>query len=154
MWSVEQYNKFKADRERPVDDLLSPIKPEEFDEVLDLGCGTGAVTQKIARATLAKHTFGIDSSESMLSEAQNIKQSNINFIRTRIETYGVPMENYKGVTEWVKGTMLRGYKTHLSGPEYDQFENEYIRRIKKSIGDRRYYFAFKRMLLWGRKLNE
>lgn len=47
------------------------------DTVLDFGCGTGMITQQIARNT--KKVYGVDVSQGMLKRAQqNLKDQNIN----------------------------------------------------------------------------
>jgi SAM-dependent methyltransferase len=67
-WNARQYaqeGRFVADLAGGVFDLLTPLVGER---ILDLGCGDGALTAKIA-ATGAR-VFGVDASPSMVSAAQ------------------------------------------------------------------------------------
>lgn len=69
-WNAVQYalnGRFVADLAGGVIDLLDP-RPSE--RILDLGCGDGALTAKIA-ASGAK-VKGVDSSESMVAAAQSL----------------------------------------------------------------------------------
>ena len=67
-WNAEQYQdnaSFVAELGLPVVELLNP---QSHESVLDLGCGDGALTEKIAKA--AKEVIAIDSSPSMLEAAR------------------------------------------------------------------------------------
>ncbi len=66
-WNARQYQdkaSFVADLGTPVLELLNP-QPHEA--ILDLGCGDGALTEKIAQ--IASRVVGIDSSPSMVRAA-------------------------------------------------------------------------------------
>lgn len=69
----------------------------------------------------------------------------------RIEVYGHPMSSGRDVVEWTKGTLLTMYKSKLSPDEYQQFEKAYANNLVSQIGEGPYFYAFKRMLLWGQK---
>ncbi len=67
-WNADQYihhASFVADHGLPVLDLLDP-KPLE--RILDLGCGDGALTEKIQK--MGAHVHGVDSSTSMIEAAR------------------------------------------------------------------------------------
>lgn len=67
-WNPESYAKnarFVSDLGEPVLQLLAP-QPDEW--ILDLGCGDGALTAKIAAA--GSHVFGTDSSLAQLRSAR------------------------------------------------------------------------------------
>ncbi|MGH9404147.1 MAG: class I SAM-dependent methyltransferase [Terriglobia bacterium] len=49
-------------------DLLELLKPERGERILDIGCGTGHLTAKIAAA--GAQVIGLDSSRSMIEEAR------------------------------------------------------------------------------------
>ena len=53
--------------------LISLLDIQRSDDVLDLGCGTGALTRKI-RATTAGLIVGVDSSAGMIREAESGRQ--------------------------------------------------------------------------------
>jgi trans-aconitate 2-methyltransferase len=69
-WDPGQYEKFAAERAQPFFDLLALVEPTPGGEVIDLGCGTGALTARLHAHALAGTTVGIDSSEAMLAEAR------------------------------------------------------------------------------------
>ena len=56
-WNPQQYLKFGGERLRPAHDLLARVTLEAAGHIVDLGCGTGAVTALLsapeARALVA-----------------------------------------------------------------------------------------------------
>ena len=68
-WSPDQYEKFAAERSQPFFDLLSMVEPVAGGRVVDLGCGTGALTARLHEHVGAASTVGIDNSEAMLADA-------------------------------------------------------------------------------------
>jgi trans-aconitate 2-methyltransferase len=68
-WDVEQYERFKREREQPFEDAFALIKQRPNMRVVDLGCGTGELTKKLAER-LQCQIVGIDSSPEMLKKAQ------------------------------------------------------------------------------------
>jgi trans-aconitate methyltransferase len=67
-WNAAQYaenGRFVADL---AGDLLSLLAPKPGEHILDLGCGDGILTQKIAAS--GAHVTGIDASASMLATAR------------------------------------------------------------------------------------
>jgi len=66
-WNPAQYNKFQREREQPFYDLLSMIRPSPGMRVVDLGCGTGALTRQLHTRLAARETLGIDRSARMLA---------------------------------------------------------------------------------------
>jgi trans-aconitate 2-methyltransferase len=78
-WNPSKYNEFKDERSKPFFDLLSCVKGEGFASVVDLGCGTGELTKLLHDKVKSAHTLGIDSSESMLIEANKFKSDTLAF---------------------------------------------------------------------------
>ena len=68
-WDPEQYNRFRAERQQPLLDLLALVRPRPAMRVVDLGCGTGETTQLVHERLAARDTVGIDSSETMLAQS-------------------------------------------------------------------------------------
>jgi len=67
-WNAERYAKnarFVADMGQVVLDLL---KPQAGERILDLGCGDGALTEKVV--ALGANVVGVDASEDMVSAAR------------------------------------------------------------------------------------
>lgn len=71
-WDPAQYQRFRAERERPFFDLLALVAHRPRMRVLDLGCGTGALTAEAHRELGAAHTLGVDRSAAMLANAPAI----------------------------------------------------------------------------------
>lgn len=70
---------------------------------------------------------------------------------TRVEVYGHPMSSGRDVVEWTKGTFLTRYQSQLSVPDFEKFLEAYTREIVRVLGEKPYFYPFKRMLLWGKK---
>lgn len=92
-WASEHYDQklsFVSEMGRGVVELLDPVEGER---ILDLGCGTGDLTQEIA-ASRARVT-GMDLSRSMLEKAR-LKYPNLNFVEGNAEHFAV-QEPYDAV---------------------------------------------------------
>ncbi len=69
----------------------------------------------------------------------------------RLQVYGHRLASSADVVEWVKGTSLTRFREVLPADEFERFVDEYRRRLAAELGDRSpYFYAFKRILLWGR----
>jgi trans-aconitate 2-methyltransferase len=70
----------------------------------------------------------------------------------RLQVYGHVLASTADVVEWVKGTSLTRFKSVLGPADHERFVADYRRRLVAELGDRRpYFYAFKRILLWGRR---
>lgn len=69
-WNPVQYDKFKREREQPFVDLFALIRPAPGMRIVDLGCGTGALTRQLHERLQARDTTGVDLSPRMLEAAQ------------------------------------------------------------------------------------
>ena len=78
-WDPGRYDRFRAERERPVDDLIARVAPVPGGRVVDLGCGTGRYTARLHHETGAGETLGIDSSPRMLAEAEGVAGDGLRF---------------------------------------------------------------------------
>ena len=87
-WKPSQYDKFRAERERPFYDLLSFVRSAAGMRVIDLGCGTGKLTRELHQQLNARETLGIDSSESMLAGTRELEKPGLKFQRGTIESFG------------------------------------------------------------------
>jgi trans-aconitate 2-methyltransferase len=85
-WNPDRYRQFQKERSQPFDDLFRLVKRREGLRVLDLGCGTGELTQRLADALPASEVTGIDSSPEMLVRAQARARAGLRFELGSIES--------------------------------------------------------------------
>ena len=69
-WSPDCYDRFRAERTRPFDDLLALVRRAPGMRVVDLGCGTAELTRRVHETLGARETLAIDSSDAMLERAR------------------------------------------------------------------------------------
>ncbi|MHA6326044.1 methyltransferase domain-containing protein [Roseivivax sp. CAU 1753] len=67
-WNPGIYHRFRGLRLRPALDLLRSIGPLPEGDVIDLGCGTGAVSPALGQ--LRRRLVGVDTSPAMLDHAE------------------------------------------------------------------------------------
>jgi trans-aconitate 2-methyltransferase len=84
-WNPDQYHKFQNERSAPFDDLLKLVKRREGLRVVDLGCGTGELTQRLAEHLPGSEVVGVDSSEEMLTRAADLARPGLRFEKQAIE---------------------------------------------------------------------
>jgi trans-aconitate 2-methyltransferase len=70
LWNPEQYERFHDERSRPFVDLLALVRARAGMRVVDLGCGTGELTERLHRTLGARETLGIDASDAMLAKTR------------------------------------------------------------------------------------
>ena len=87
-WDSNKYSTIASLQAQVSKKLIEQLNLKENDRVLDIGCGIGNLTFKVAEIVKKGHVVGIDSSSSMIKKCneslktQNI--SNINFIQKGI----------------------------------------------------------------------
>jgi trans-aconitate 2-methyltransferase len=70
----------------------------------------------------------------------------------RLQVYLHVLPAPEAVVDWVKGTLLTDYKRRLPEDLYEDFLDRYRAVLVSELPDERPYpFAFKRILLWGRR---
>ena len=84
-WDPERYEQFKKERSAPFEDLLALINIREGMSVIDLGCGPGPLTTRLADELPASDVLGIDSSAEMLASAQELARPGLRFEQRPIE---------------------------------------------------------------------
>lgn len=106
-WNPNLYEQFQAERSRPFYDLVKMVRPQPNLRILDLGCGTGKLTQYLHEVLTAEETVGIDASEKMLQEARKFEGNGLRFEHRKIEEsaelgkFDVIFSN--AALQWVKG---------------------------------------------------
>jgi trans-aconitate 2-methyltransferase len=61
-WNPSAYLRFAGERGRPFADLLARVRAGAPRTVVDLGCGTGALTASLAERWPGARVIGVDSS--------------------------------------------------------------------------------------------
>jgi trans-aconitate 2-methyltransferase len=84
-WDPAQYLRFQSERFAPFDDLFALLDVRRGLRVVDLGCGTGELTARLAQRLPGSDVTGIDSSEEMLVQAQSLAARRLRFEQQAIE---------------------------------------------------------------------
>ncbi|GAB3501492.1 class I SAM-dependent methyltransferase [Emticicia fontis] len=84
-WNPDTYNKFKSERFAPFYDCLNLVTIRQGIEVIDLGCGTGELTRKLADALPESKVTGIDFSQEMLNDSKAFENDRVQFELRTIE---------------------------------------------------------------------
>jgi trans-aconitate 2-methyltransferase len=85
-WNPEQYERYRNERAAPFLDLLKLVT-RPVQRVLDLGCGTGELTQLAHRELGAAETLGIDASAAMLERAAAFGAPGLRFEQKKVEDF-------------------------------------------------------------------
>lgn len=80
----EKYSEASAHQKEWGAKLISELKLTGNEIVLDLGCGDGSLTEKLAEIVLDGKVLGIDSSQGMINKANELERSNLKFERMDI----------------------------------------------------------------------
>ena len=78
-WDPNLYHKFQAERSAPFFDLLALVEIRPHLRVVDLGCGTGELTRRLANALPDSDVTGLDSSGQMLANAASYAGPRLHF---------------------------------------------------------------------------
>jgi trans-aconitate 2-methyltransferase len=69
----------------------------------------------------------------------------------RVQVYLHRLPGPEDVVEWVKGSLLTGYRDRMSAEDYEVFLAAYRERLLSVLPEERpFLYPFKRLLLWGR----
>jgi trans-aconitate 2-methyltransferase len=122
-WDPKQYDKFQRERDQPFFDLLALVRPAPGMRVVDLGCGTGALTRILHERLQARDTIGIDRSARMLEDA--IAAAPVAGLRFEVQTIDAFLSGDGGtpdllfsnaVFQWIDGheTLLERLASRLA----------------------------------------
>jgi trans-aconitate 2-methyltransferase len=84
-WNPAQYHQFQNERFAPFEDIFSLIKIRSRLRVVDLGCGTGELTRRLADRLPESEVLGIDSSLEMLTRAREQASERLSFKQGSIQ---------------------------------------------------------------------
>ena len=108
-WDPDKYTQFSSHRDRPFFDLTARIAAQSPSRVVDLGCGTGALTAALAARWPSAQVTGVDSSGDMIEAAKAMEgvPGNLEFVQGRIEDWMPAPETDVVVSnaalQWVPG---------------------------------------------------
>lgn len=83
-WDPEQYLKFQSERYGPFEDLFPLIRRRPGLAVVDLGCGNGELTRRLADRLPESTVLGVDSSSTMLAKARQFARPGLDFTEEEI----------------------------------------------------------------------
>jgi trans-aconitate 2-methyltransferase len=86
-WDPDRYEIFERERARPFRDLVTYLAACPGGRVVDLGCGTGALTAELAGALQAAEVVGLDQSAAMLKRAQAHAGEGVRFAQADVSTF-------------------------------------------------------------------
>ena len=108
--------------ERPFDDHASNVGPDHLANVLD-------------PARYAEILFDLGAEDPLV----------------RLQVYGMALPKADDVVDWVSGTALTRVRRALPPDLYERFVERYRERLLERLDHASpYYYAFKRILMWGR----
>ncbi len=83
----------KVDPDKFMEDFLTPALTKDYQKIVDVGCGAGAIISALAKKFPQKEFLGVDISPNRLVEAKQKSESltNINFHEASI--YEIPIES-------------------------------------------------------------
>lgn len=107
-WDPAQYERFARERARPFHDLLARVELTAPDQVVDLGCGPGALTRTLADRWPHARVLGMDSSPAMIEAAEPLAVAGrLQFVLADIATWrpGGPVDVVvaNALLHWVPG---------------------------------------------------
>lgn len=79
-------------------DILEELEKEEFQDLLDAGCGTGAVISLLKKAYPDRQYTGIDLSRKMIGVAERKKLEHVTFLQGDCENLPFPENSFDAVT--------------------------------------------------------
>lgn len=84
-WDPACCGRFRDERLAPFHDLVVLVEPRAGMRVVDLGCGTGEPTARLAAMLPGSDVLGIDASPEMLAQAMPLERPGLRFRHGRIE---------------------------------------------------------------------
>ena len=93
-WNPDQYHKFQAARSAPFEDIAALITVREGLCAVDLGCGTGELTRKLADRLPGCEMLGIDNSPEMLGRAIQHERDGVWFELGTVEDFAATADEW------------------------------------------------------------
>ena len=118
-WEPNRYLHYADERSRPFADLLARVDAESPRHVVDLGCGPGQLTSRLAERWPSAEVLGLDSSPAMIETASQQEHPRVRFaladLRTWTPTEPVDVVISNAALQWVPGhrALLPGFVAAL-----------------------------------------
>jgi trans-aconitate 2-methyltransferase len=119
-WDPRQYGRYADERSRPFHDLLARVRATGPGNVVDLGCGDGALTATLAARWPGAKVAGVDSSAEMLATGDAARAAGVDLRRGRIQDWRpdeqVDVLVSNAALQWVPGhaDLLAGFVAALA----------------------------------------
>ena len=120
-WDPPTYLRFAGERARPFADLLARVRADAPGTVVDMGCGTGALTAALAERWPGARVTGVDSSREMLAAAaEHAVDGRVRFVAGDVRDWApaglVDVVVSNAVLHWVPGhdRLLSRWATRLA----------------------------------------
>jgi trans-aconitate 2-methyltransferase len=91
-WDPEQYTRYADERGRPFTDLLARVTAPAPRRVVDLGCGPGNLTARLAQRWPGAAVEGVDSSPEMIARASAAGYDRVRFRVGDVCEWAVPAD--------------------------------------------------------------
>jgi malonyl-CoA O-methyltransferase len=89
--SYDQYSEVQQCAGKKLIKSIEQYKKNNMNTIIDLGCGTGIITEQLARKMEYQQFFALDISDKLLLKAkEKLKNYNIKIIETDLEDFYVP----------------------------------------------------------------
>jgi trans-aconitate 2-methyltransferase len=112
-WNPEQYEKFSDHRRRPFVDLTARVAANSPEIVVDLGCGSGALTLELSGRWPRARVIGIDSSPEMLDRARgNDSVERVEWVCSDVESWD-PARLGAPIDVIIANSLLQWVPSHL-----------------------------------------
>ena len=112
-WNPEQYEKFSNHRRRPFADLTSRVGGSTPEVVVDLGCGSGALTLELTKRWPRARIIGLDSSAPMLDEARRHDAlGRVEWVRSDVESWD-PAQVGAPIDVIITNSLLQWVPSHM-----------------------------------------
>ena len=109
-WDPEQYLRFAEHRARPFHDLLARVTAEDPAYVVDLGCGPGGLTERLATRWPGAQVVGVDASAQMIARAVPRATEGLRFVEADLRDW----EPERRVDVLVSNATLQWVPDHLA----------------------------------------
>lgn len=91
-WDPGQYARYADERSRPFHELVARVPVDAPRQVVDLGCGPGRLTRRLAERWPAARVVGVDNSATMIAAAaeHRLPDGRLDFVESDLRDYAPP----------------------------------------------------------------